>query len=552
MVLAFSVRFLALIVLFLAGSLRPALGSPEDHAARASQRARNIVHGTIVIVVSTKDGFVLAGDSRGSRGCTAVPGEFEKVFSFGKRSAIVVAGMIASYDRTGELGEAIATQLHSLDQSVPASEAQPQATTTMWNFVDIISRESSLLDPDEPLGSPIAAASAVSINENGIPEWLTLNLAPVIRMHREGRRSVGVRVKSFADAPASRVQSLGSGSGVVQQLVGLDHATAANAYSQKEIMQKYYSLKRIGKLADLTLDDGKELAHLLVEAAINYAATQPCLGIGGSIDVLTITRTGTEWVQKKSEIAPSPSAYRVRVVDSEMVGSLDGGEWLRGTVPANGTVTFSGNADVRLVSPKFEGPCTFLIGENAQRRMPAAADRLKATLKRSCDVYVQTGQGRVKVSSATQHVRQRPSSGTDYDREYSCLSNVHLRHVVSEFATRFKASIDANDGYEIRQRVQEEQALEQVRVREDRSVLSFKYDLLRMDRSSQWNSVYDSKIVPRASSMQHEMAKRLHETGHQTAAEGGWTTLDMYNVVGDLNALASKLPDSAESIPACR
>jgi 20S proteasome alpha/beta subunit len=84
-------------------------GQPQLAKSEHPEPAASFVHGTIVVVVATKDGFVLAGDSRGtSSGCTRIPGEFEKVFAVGKRSGIVVAGLIGSSDPTREIGEAVA------------------------------------------------------------------------------------------------------------------------------------------------------------------------------------------------------------------------------------------------------------------------------------------------------------------------------------------------------------------------------------------------------------------------------------------------------------
>jgi 20S proteasome alpha/beta subunit len=84
-----SASLLSLIVLGCYCS--PQVAGPQQRQEIAAPNSvPNFLHGTIVVVVSTKDGFVLAGDSRASRaGCEAVPGEFEKVFSLGNRSGIV-------------------------------------------------------------------------------------------------------------------------------------------------------------------------------------------------------------------------------------------------------------------------------------------------------------------------------------------------------------------------------------------------------------------------------------------------------------------------------
>jgi hypothetical protein len=436
-----SAWLLSLVVLP-AGWLGPAV-TPQRQDNVPPMPVSNVVHGTIVVVVSTKDGFVLAGDSRGSRGCTAAPGEFEKVFSFGERSAIVVAGMIESYDSSGEMGEAVATDLHALDRFIPASVAQPQATRTMRIFVDAIRRQMSLLDPSDSgilkavgEGRPVAGASAVSIDEKGVAEWTTLTLAPVIYTGLGGSALLNVKLDRFVDPPLSKVQSLGSGSSIVEQLVGLENASADDSYSLEPIMNRYYSLKRTNRLSDLTLEDGKGLARLFVEAAINYAATRPCLGIGGSIDVLTVTSKGTEWVSKKTDIAAMVPLYHGRLIDSDMVGPLDGVEWLRGTVPANGTLTFDGYGDVKVAQPRFAGPCTLIIGPDAERRMPATTERLKAIFGGACDVQSVSGEVNAFRSAAQlESVPDKPA----YERAYACIPDARLKKTVLGFVAQFKS-----------------------------------------------------------------------------------------------------------------
>jgi len=141
-------------------------------------------------------------------------------------------------------------------------------------------------------------------------------------------------VSSFVDPPASKVISLGAADDLVQGLMGLAAPEPNEPSSQTEIMRRYYTLKRENKLSELTLSDGEALARLLVEHAIDFANTHPypCRGIGGSIEMLTVTSKGVAWVQPPviSNLAPAPPVYRARYTDSDMLGNLDGTEWLRG------------------------------------------------------------------------------------------------------------------------------------------------------------------------------------------------------------------------------
>lgn len=551
---------LVLITFFLiiAGCRNARSGDQSGTYAPTLERSfPNLIHGTIVVVVSAKDGFVLAGDSRGSRGCAAVAGEFEKVFSFGRRSGIVVAGALANYDSTGELGEALATKLHHFDSGTSASEQQPEATMTLWNFVQAVRQEANLTDPNllsptAPLGSTYAEASAVSINEHGESEWITVVLDSVVRNKRGGLRVLDVKIHSFPEPPQSRVQALGSGSDFVQSLLSLEQPSNDNSYSHAPAMQAYYTLKRNRRLQDLTVKEGVELATLLIEAAINYASTQPCqLGIGGSVDVLSLTVDGAQWIHKKKEVAPSPPIYRIRVIDSDMVGIIDGGEWLRGKVPPNGTLIFKGHGDVRMVSPTFAGPCTFLISDGAEQRMPETVARLKTILGKACDVYQESGQTRIRISTPPSVTRQSAQHRDD-GGEYRCMSNARLKGVVLDFCTRLRTTVQSNENSDVQNEMHERMEERQLS-RQEGLVMALKQDLQRMDRYSEWNSEYDSQFVPTAVALQNEILKRLRDNSwHQSAAERGWTPWDIYAATDDLSALASKLPASDQPPAACR
>jgi hypothetical protein len=349
--------------------------------------------------------------------------------------------------------------------------------------------------------------------------------------------------------PASTVQALGTGHGLVDRLLGLGQATVTDSYSQDAIMERYYSLKKANRLSDLTLEDGKRLAPLLVEAAITYSTAHPesCMGIGGSIDVLTVTKEGTEWVRKKTNTAPIPPVYRLRIEDSDMnktVTPLDGEEWLRPRVPASAIITFNGMLDARVAQPKFAGPCTFIIGPDAERHMPETTARLKATFEKACDVYQESPSGRVKISSPTAAQGQTFAERPDHSREYACMSDLQLKRAVLDFTAQFEVQLESRKAYDDRQFEEEAAAERQLHTQEERNVLGLKYDLQRRDTSSKWTSDYDSEIVPRIDAMLQEMVDRLHQPHHQNASERGWTTQEMYQLIEDLDTFASKLSNS--------
>ena len=90
----------------------------------------------------------------------------------------------------------------------------------IWDFVEAVEKEVSLLDTN--VVPSISAASAVSINDKGIPEWVTIKLVPIIRTFRRGKRSWGIKVDGFMDPPPSKVLSLGAADDIVHALIDRD------------------------------------------------------------------------------------------------------------------------------------------------------------------------------------------------------------------------------------------------------------------------------------------------------------------------------------------
>src|SRR5690242_19505535 len=84
------------------------------------QPTSNYVHGTIAIVVSTRDGFVLATDSRASNSDGTHTDDARKAFTVGSRAACVFAGLVGSeIGMEGyRLRDAIGSHLTMLDKQV--------------------------------------------------------------------------------------------------------------------------------------------------------------------------------------------------------------------------------------------------------------------------------------------------------------------------------------------------------------------------------------------------------------------------------------------------
>jgi hypothetical protein len=507
-----------------------------------SQARADLIHGTIVVVVSTKDGFVLAGDSRGSIGCDPAPGEFEKVFAIGKRAGIVVAGLIGSGDSDRQLRATIAKVLHSADEAARNyGDRQPQATIAISEFVRGVQEEMTLLDDSLHLqSSPIAAASAVSVSDKGIPEWITLELVPVHLNYAPDDERWDVKIARFIDPPESKVAALGAGTGVVQQLLNLDGPDPTIIDSSNDIMTRYYSLKREHRLAELTLSDGKALAPLLVKAAISYANSHPneCLGIGGEIQALAVTKEGPEWFMSldRSKLPPPEPNFIVRVGHSDMYGRLDGVQWLRGDVPEGAILRFDGDLDVRIIQARFAGKCTFLLSEAAERKMPETANRLKSVLGSHCEVYRETNNGREQVSTPPPTSSHHESEG----HPYSSLCNSELKSKEREFSISLRDFLRLNPGRDAFAEYLTETRLNN----EERMVRDTERSLQEIDHWKQFTSDYETKYVPTAIALRRELIERVPLPARVgvDAGQKGSSTDQIYGVVHDLDTLAKELP----------
>ena len=499
------------------------------------------IHGTIVVVVSTRDGFVLAGDSQGSRGCKAAPGEYEKVFTLGKRSGIVVAGLIGSQVER-DVASSIATVLHDRDERSKTVSTQPQATTAMDDFVFSIRDMMSLFDDSTKVSTPIAAASAVSINDQGSREWITLWLTPVRWKLSPPNEEWGVKVDHFDDSPVSQVVALGAGAPIVEEIIS---GGDPNDPNEDIGVKHYFRLKSEHRLPELTLGDGKLLAGFLVKAAISHAEAHPdeCLGIGGDIQMLTITSQGVDWVEPldKAKLAPAIPLYHVRISDSPMFGRIDGGQWVRTTVPPDTVVRFDGDADAIVSQPKFSGKCTFKLGAKAEERMPETAARLRSVFSPHCDVYRETAGGQIKLSEGA--AVNPAASAVSEANEYGSLCDAVLKSRVKEFDAQLKAFGSTYETAEQEIVMQEWLAQTQPLPPTELNVMRFKQGLRDDDRWMSYQDEYQRRFVPPAVAIRHELIRRVSVPAQFVHPDGRTPFLRWFELANELDALADLLPD---------
>ncbi len=280
------------------------------------------VHGTIDVVISTKEGFVLATDSRATltalNGAESHSDDAQKLFTIGKTSACVIAGLIGS-DMQMEgfrLRDAMGTHLVMLHQRASTQDRPISASEIAQSFTFGLEGVAGLLPPSTPPSiGMVGAVSAVSVSPNGEPDWITLVL-PLTRAHGGPTNAeyftVGTPLylhHSLNIGLRFGVEAIGQPQ-LVNALIKANEPSPGIEFSNSAVMRRFYERKRQGHLDEYSLQEAVDLAKALVAATIEILPPQA--GVGGPIDVLTVTKNGTLWLSKKEHVAPFPPPYHAR------------------------------------------------------------------------------------------------------------------------------------------------------------------------------------------------------------------------------------------------
>jgi hypothetical protein len=367
------------------------IGSPFPDAKAES----SLLHGTLDVVISTKEGFVLAADSRLTHEHGAEPPTYtddtQKLFTLGPRAAVVMAGLAGTDMKMSgfRLSPQMGSQLVALDEAVTKLKREAPA---LWlarffagGFEGVVGLAATTTEPNKLVGQ----AEVVSILEDGHAEWVSVRLKPQLIQDDLG--------DFYAVAPPQYIQhDLSKGlhfnvwpigqPTVVLQLTSAS-APIDNGFSNSAVMRKYYSRKAASKLDDYTLTEAIELAMgLETESA---RALPRKAGVGGPIDVLTLTKKGPEWIQRKSNSAPFPPLYKgqySRGIDfNSNVDDIDGLHCVH-CMFSDEELYYLGREDVELLDPRIVGTCHLRITKRAVTRAPDVVEQLKSGLRGKCEV----------------------------------------------------------------------------------------------------------------------------------------------------------------------
>jgi Proteasome subunit len=372
---------------------------PPDHSP--ADLSSVSIHGTIDVVVGTREGFVLATDSRLTIGDTHRD-DGQKLFKIGERTVCVIAGLVGADLRAEgfHLTDTIGAHLMDLDRH--AQGRIIEASDVAKAVIDGLDSVSGLLEPEaiHPLFD--GEVSVVSIGPSGRLEWITLampfdiryvngqrllqSLAPIRYKHST---NLGARFDVEALGQPQVVNALLSANRPTDKICGTQAGQpewcVPTHFTNSAIMRKFYFRKRSGTLDGFTLSEGIELAKTLVKATLDTAP--PSWGVGGPIDVLTVTRAGAHWLLKKpQQDFPPPFRKTMTAVTLMDAGEpLDGLQCLLCTFQ-NMKLSYNGDARVELVRPRFEGTCELTLGKKGEERRPDDVRYLEHLAAGHCEI----------------------------------------------------------------------------------------------------------------------------------------------------------------------
>jgi 20S proteasome alpha/beta subunit len=346
------------------------------------------VQGSVDVIISTKEGFVLATDSRlttKTDSGTRYGDDAQKLFRVGTQTACVVAGLQSSKAGSGILrpANAIGTTLLALDRSALTSPITAEnAATSFYLGIKQIAELGNWPRSEVPQTGEL---SVVSVTPEGTSDWISLS----VPLKATGRSS---EVQLSAGSPTYSIRGTGRplhfAFDVIGQRAIVDRMLQADGperdkHTQSSIMVRYYRQKRAGQLDRFTLAEAIMLARELVQATIDLAPESA--GVGGPIDIATITKNGFHCIQRKCRFASLPTPL-IRVTNSTFGASplvLDNLQCINCNF-TDSHLLFDGTADVQLYACKFGGKCRLVITPKAKRRSPDRVEALQELVGHQC------------------------------------------------------------------------------------------------------------------------------------------------------------------------
>jgi hypothetical protein len=273
--------------------------------------------GTLGIVIISSSGIVIAADSRSTRANGSFADTADKIFQLGKYSACTIAGTVSFQDQFYGLlrGFDLPKTIQEYYSSNRSPGTRPIKEEAFWlsqrityELLHGLSLESppALADGGQLGTMVIAGYSNLSTTQNDLRmvEGYKLKLEVAIQIGPTQHASLttsdptitkvywGMTDSHMPDATVP-FAIFANGNAQVALSILTGDATFRESRNLPPV-KKFIELDTQGKLSSMTLPEAVALADSLIAESIHLKGTE--LGIGGQIDIATITReSGFQW-----------------------------------------------------------------------------------------------------------------------------------------------------------------------------------------------------------------------------------------------------------------
>lgn len=264
-------------------------------------------HGTVLVTIGTKNGFVLAADSLQTRGKEILSDKKQKIYRVRKYVACSITGRTWSLESESKLEYDLHREITLYARNSTASSVQQHAEQMAdWFYQRIEPFYTRFPDAlNDWLERTTGRDSFISLDIVGYhdkkrPRWCRVNFPPrwemqgsVSRLVRPDRPEVfPIESEQFGIAPSGW-------SVVVDSLRNKNEETYPDCRCLESI-KKYHNSLSAGTLRNLALEEGIELARTFVECSIQYSP--PEAGVGGKVQLAVVERKkGFRWVNRLSD-----------------------------------------------------------------------------------------------------------------------------------------------------------------------------------------------------------------------------------------------------------
>ncbi len=262
-------------------------------------------HGTVLVTIGTKEGFVLAADSLQTRGKEILSDKKQKIYAIRKFVACSLTGRTEVSATEGDF-----KMEYNLHREIGAYANAASASSVQQHAEDIADWFYRKIDPlyakfpwalEDWRQKTVGRESLITINIVGYhqkiqPRWFEVTFPPDLEF-RDGVRRLARPLKPH-QLPFKYfgIQKVGV---VIESLLDKTQASYPDC-RELDTLKKYYKNMETGNVERTTLKDGIELARTLIECAIRHSP--PEAGVGGEVQMAVVERRkGFRWLSRLSD-----------------------------------------------------------------------------------------------------------------------------------------------------------------------------------------------------------------------------------------------------------